>query len=377
LRVLYDYGIDAEERRAVLAVLQGDKFSRNEQRTKLEKEFCDYVGTKYAIAVGSGTAALHCALMAVGVGRDDEVIIVPNTHSTPVMCIMNTGARPVFVDIDDEILNIDSSKIEEKITPKTKALLPVHSSGHPYDVDAVKEMAERHGLPVIEDAAQSLGAKYKGKRIGAFGNVGIFSFAEHKHVHGGGRGGVAVTNDEDIADVVRTYAHQGRDKRYYEKNEQGVHTHISAKVGYSYRLSEVNAAIARVQFKKFREGPHSVEKRRGIAKRYNEMLKDISPIRTPVEKDWAYHSYCRYVVRAKDRDRLYSYLDKRNIYLAIHYYTPIYREPYFLERYGPSNEIYPVTEQAAREVLTLPSWPTLTQTQQEYVVSKIKKFYAG
>jgi dTDP-4-amino-4,6-dideoxygalactose transaminase len=375
MKVQYDYGLSDEERRVVQTVLQGDRLVGYEQKRKLEQEFSKYIGAKHAVSLSSGTAGLHCCLLALGVRGADEVITVANTHSTPPMCIMNTGAKPVLVDIDDETLNIDPRRIEETITPNTKALIPVHSNGHPYDVDPVREIAQKHGLPVIEDAAQSLGAKYKGERLGVFGDVGAYSFARHKHVIAGGWGGIVVTNNEEIADSVRIFASQGRDKHYDQKSEHGVPSGMSGRSGYSYWLSEINAAIARVQFKKFRTGPLSVEKRRRNAKRYNELLEDVPSIQTPIEKKWAYHSYCRYVVRAKDRDRLYGYLTNRGIYVAVHYYTPIYREPFYVAQFGSTTEGFPVTEKAAGEVLTLPSWPQLTEKQLLYVVNSIKKFY--
>jgi perosamine synthetase len=356
-------------------VLRGDKFTGDEQKKKLEQEFCDYVGAKYAVCLSSGTAGIHCSLLALGVRNGDEIITVANTHSTPSMCTMNVGAKPVLVDINDETLNIDHRKIEAKITPKTKALIPVHSNGHPYDVDPVKEIAEKYGLRVIEDAAQSLGAKYRGKRVGTFGDVAVFSFARHKHVIAGGWGGIVVTDSEQIADSVRAFASQGRDERYELKNEHGVPLGLSAQLGYSYWLSEVNAAIARVQFRKFRAGPLSIERRRKNARAYDEMLEDVESVSTPIEKEWAYHSYCRYVIRAKERDKLYSFLTKRGIYVAVHYYTPIYREPYYVEQFGPPSENFPSTEKAAGEVLTLPSWPGLTEKQLAYVVDSVKKFY--
>ena len=375
MKVLYDFAITEAERRAVHAVLQGSKFETNEQKKQLEKEFSDYVGVKYALAISSGTAGLHCALLAVGVKPGDDVLTVANTHSTPPMCIMNAGARPVFADIDDSTLNIDSTKMEDRITPKTKAVLPVHSNGHPYDVDAVHEIARKHGLPIVEDAAQSLGAKYKGKRLGAESDVVVYSFARHKHVMAAGWGGVVLTNNEEIANTVRAYATQGRGKTYSQKTSDGVPAQLSERSGYSYWLNEMSAAIARVQFRKFKQGPLSVEKRRKVADRYNKLLKDVSSVKTPTEKEWAYHSYCRYVIRAENRDKLYAFLTNRNIYVAIHYYTPIYKEPYYVNQFGTPADSYPVTEKAAGNVLTLPSWATLTTQQQEYVANSVKKFY--
>lgn len=374
LKVQYDFDIGTAERRAVQAVLQGSKFETSEQKRGLEKEFCQYIGTKYAVAVASGTAGLLCSLLAVGVKPGDDVLTVPNTHSTPPMCIMNIGAKPTFADVEDATLNIDPRKIEERLTPNTKAIMPVHSNGHPYDADPVHEIARKHGLPIVEDAAQSLGAKYKGKRLGTDSDVVVYSFARHKHVMAAGWGGVVLTNNETIAGKVRAYATQGRGKNYDQKNAEGAPVQLAERSGYSFWMNEMSAAIARVQFKKFRKGRISVEKRRKLADRYNQLLAGIPSIETPVEKEYAYHSYCRYVVRANNRDKLYAYLTKNGIYVAIHYYTPIYKEPYYIERYGHSEE-YPVTEKVEKEVLTLPSWATVTRPQQDFVVNCIKKFY--
>jgi len=374
--VEYDFSITDAERRAVQSVLQGTRFEANEQKKELENEFCEYIGTKYAVAVGSGTAGIICGLLAVGVKPGDEVITAPNTHSTPPMSIMNLGAKPVFVDVDYDTLNIDPDKIEQKITAKTKAILPVHSNGHPYEVDAVHEIARKHGLPIVEDAAQSLGAKFKGKRLGTDSDVVIYSFARHKHVMAAGWGGIVLSNNEEIATTVRAYATQGRGKSYSQKNAEGVPVQLAERAGYSFWLNEMAAAVARVQFKRFRNGPLSAEHRRKIAARYNTLLKDIPSIKTPIEKEWAYHSFCRYVVRAERRDTLYSYLTNQNVYVAIHYYTPIYRDIYYVDRFGESlPQDYPLTEKTSKEVLTLPSWATLTHQQQDYVVNSIKKFY--
>ena len=375
MRVLYDYGLNEEERNAVLEVLQGDKFAGDKQKRMLEQEFCEYIGSKYSVALSSGTAGLHCSLLACGVTRGDEVITVANTHWSPPMSIINAGAKPVLVDIDEETLNIDPSKIEEKITPKTKAIIPVHSSGHPYDIDPIHEIAEKHNLVVIEDAAQSLGAKYKGKLIGNRGDVTVFSFARHKHVMAGGWGGIVLTNTEELAEKVRMFASQGRGKKYYsEKSEKGVRKGIAEVSGFSYWLSEVHAAITRVQFRKFREGPLGVEKRRFNARIYNELLTELPFVKTPVEKAWARHSYLRYIVRVPNRDELYLFLRRKQIDVSTHYYVPIYEDEYFIKQVGPCTETFPVTSKTAKEVLTLPSWSQLRPEQIEYVVDSIKDF---
>lgn len=370
----WNYALTSEERNSVLDVLKGDKPFSHEQREKLEKEFCEYVGAKFAVGVGSGTAGLHCALMALGVSRYDEVITAANTHRSPPMSIMNVGAKPVLVDVDDTF-NINPNKIQEKITEKTKAVLPIHAHGHPYDVEVVNEIARKNNLRIVENATQSLGAKYNGRSVGLFGDIGVFSFNGGKHIHGGGSGGMVVTNDEQLADAVRGLARQGKDSHYQDYDKDGVKADIASSVGYSYWLREINAAVASVQLRKFRKGIIGVEKRRKIAKKYDQVLKDIPEIKTPKEKDQAYHSYLRYVVRAKDRNKLFVALSKKGIHVAIQYRTPVNIEPYYTNQFGSNNGSFPVTQQTADEIVTLPGWPLLKENQQNYVVECIRKFY--
>lgn len=364
-----------EEKAAAVKVLHRGNYSRSIEREQLEREFSEFIGIKYAVALSCGTAGLHCSLLAVGVKNTDEVVSAANTHSSPIMSIMNVGAKPVLVDIDPETFNIDQGKIEEKITAKTKAILPIHAYGHPYDADPIIEIAKKRGLAVVENAPQSLGAKYKNRKVGTLSDVAIFSFGRHKHLEAGGRGGIVVTNNEEIADKVRALAYQGRGGQYQTPDEQGVPRSISDRIGFSYRIGELNAAIARVQLKKFRNGTLGVEKRRKVAKHYCEAFKQFPQIQRPIEKEWAYHSYQRYVIRIKDRNKLYTFLSKRNIYVGIHFRIPIYKEPYYVSQFGELREKFPATEQVAQEILTLPTWPRLKNSEQKYVIDSIRKFY--
>lgn len=380
VKVLYDYGCGDEEKEAVANLIAEAAFTRPDQKTELEREYCQYIGSKYAIALDSGTAGVHCCLAAAGVGPGDEIVTAANTHWSPYMMIFNVGAKPVLVDDDEDTHTIDPSKIEKKITLKSKAIMPIHTAGHPYDIDKVHEIAEKHGLVIIEDAAQSLGARYKGKPVGTRGDVAVFSFAVHKHVMAGGWGGIVLTNNEELAEKVKRYAYLGGGTYGFARGNKSSLKPSPTKSdmelsGFSYGLSEIHAAIARVQFKKFREGPLNVEKRRNVAMRYHELLKEFPFIKPPIEKDWAYHSYLRYIIRAPKRDELYSFLEERDIYVAKHYSPPAYTRKFFVDVMGPPKEPYPVADRASREVLSLPIWASVTNEQVDYVVDSIRQFY--
>ncbi len=383
--IKYNYDLGEEERQAVLKVLQDDAFVTREQCNALETEFAQFIGTKYAASTNSGTSALHSCLIALEVSQGDEIITVDNTHSSPAFAIMAAGAKPVLVDVDEETLNIDPTLVEAAITSKTKAIVPVHSAGHPYEVPLIHEIAEKHGIPVIEDAAQSLGAKYQGKNVGTFGPLAIFSMARHKHVMGAGQGGIVVTNDDELIEKVRKAA----TSRYgwlelpttKEKMEKpaGLDASEGEAVGFCYYLSEVHAAIIRVQLKKFFTpgGALHPTKKRQIAMQYNELLGEISQIQTPVEKDWAYHTYLRYIIRVPYRDELYKYLTKeKKIETFLHYVIPLHRSKFYIDAYGQIKKQFPITEKTSQVVLTLPSWPQLNVEQIEFVVDCVKEFYA-
>lgn len=378
-KVFWDYDLTEEERQAVLQVLQGDVFVSPKQVPAFEQEFAEYIGTKYAVATNSGTSALHCCLVSLGVSQGDEVITAANQHTAPSYMIMLCGAKPVYVDCEIDTFNIDPTEIEAAITPKTKAIVPCHSGGHPYDCDPINDIAEKHGIPVVEDAAQSLGAKYKGKLVGNFASLAMFSGARHKHIMGAGAGGIAVTNDEELAEKLRI----ARTSRYYKPPESDDTITEDLKKqggapGFSYYLSEVHAAIMRVQLKKFinPNGSLNLKHKRHNAEQYKELLAD-TPVTTPIEKDYAYHSYLRYMIKAPNRDKLYAFLMReKGIECFLHYPTPLPRSHFYLEAFGTPNRKFPNTEKIAKEVLTIPGWPGLSAEHRQYVVDSIKEFYA-
>lgn len=364
--VTFQFGYDEEEIAAATEVLKDNRWVWSREQTEmLAKEFCDYFGVKYAIPVNTGSMGLICTLAAQGIGHGDEVITVANTFPAVPMYILSLGAKPVLVDIDEETLCIDHELIEDKITPKTKAIMPVHSAGHPANIDPIREIAEKHGLSLIHDAAQSMGAKYKGKFLGGFPDATVFSFAVHKHVCV--NGGIVLTDNEELYEDVW--------KKRFQGHPHGKKSDIIDTWGFSVYMHEVIAAIARVQFRKFREGPQRVELRRSIARLYDNLLKDVPEVKTPVEKEWAYHSYCRYIVRAKRRDELFNYLHSKGIEVFIHYPTPLHMHNYMINLCGNQEGMYPITEKTSKEILTLPSWPYQTAQHIEHTIESIIEFY--
>ncbi len=384
MAIKHDFGVTDEEKEAAIRVLDRSindpdiGFINGPELKAFEAEFKDYIGAKYTIACQSGTAGMQMGLMAMGIGPGDEVITVANMFNCVGDVIVLCGSTPVFVDTKDDDFCIDTELIESAITPKTKAIMPVHVAGHTADMDPIMDIAETNNLMVLEDACQSLGAKYKDRNLGLIAKeVGVFSFAHHKHVTVCGDGGMVVTNDEKLARQIRMLSNHGRGDQFYAKDEFGVSLGINEIVGFNYRLPEILAAIGRVQFEKFRVGPHKLENRRQTAKMYNELLEDIPYLVAPVEKEYAFHSYLRYMCRetSGNRSELASFLSKKGIHVSIHYRQPQHFLPGY-ERYGFKKGQFPVTERSVNEVISLPMISRgLSLEEITYVVDNIKEFY--
>jgi dTDP-4-amino-4,6-dideoxygalactose transaminase len=352
-------------RDTVLKVLDNAQYrTGSEQEVNFEKEFAQYVGTKYAVAVTSGAGALHIAASMLGLGPGDEVITAANTFTAAADCAMWVGAKPVFADIDRDTFNVDPDKVKKKITPKTKAIIPAHMYGHPADLDPIMEMAEQHGLVVIEDAAQAAGSKYKGKKTGSIAHMGIFSFAG-KGMHCYGEGGMLTTNNKEYADNTVLYRHFGHSPDRFGE-EQYV-------IGFNYTLGGWNAAMGRITLRLLDEWNNQ---RRENAKKYNEALKGMREVETPAEKDWAHHVYLHYVIQAERRDQLKEHLKQKGIETVVHYPIPIPLQKHYREKFGYKQGMYPRSEEAAGRILSLPSRPTLTEDEFQYVADSIKEFYA-
>jgi dTDP-4-amino-4,6-dideoxygalactose transaminase len=328
-------------------VLESSQFILGKEVAAFETEFAAYCGAAHAIGVNSGTSALHLALLAAGVGPGDEVITVPLTFVASVATILYTGARPVFVDIDADSYTMNVSQAAAAVTPRTKAILPVHLYGQPADMDPLLEMARQRGLTVIEDAAQAHGAEYKGRRAGGIGDIGCFSFYPTKNLSAFGEAGAVVTNNPAHAERIRMLRDWGAEKKY---------EHLLK--GYNYRMEGLQGAILRV---KLRHLEKWIEARRAHAAEYGRLLRGAG-VQLPCEMPYARHVYNTYTVRSEHRDRMQTELQSAGVQTAIHYPIPVHLQPAYADLgYGPGS--FPVSEKAAREVLSLPMYPELTGRQ--------------
>jgi len=334
---------------------------------EFEQRFAEYIGCKYGISTTSGTTALHLALAALKIGRGDEVIVPAFTMIAPVFAVVYTGAKPVLVDADPETWNIDVNKIEEKITPNTKAIIPVHIYGHPCDMDPIMEIAEKYNLWVIEDTAEAHGAEYKGKKVGSFGHVSCFSFYANKIITTG-EGGMIVTNDEKIAERARRLKDQA-----YSPERRFLHTDI----GFNYRMTNIQAAIGLAQLEHIDE---FVERRRRNAYLYNSRLKDVPGITLPPEKEWAKNVYWMYSILIEEnefgmsRDELMERLKGRGIETRT-FFIPMHEQPAFLNLGLFKGERYPVAERLGKQGLYLPSSTGLKKEEIEYICDIMREIY--
>lgn len=339
-------------------VLSCGWFILGEEVMAFEKEFADYVGVHYGIGVGSGTEALHLALLACGVGPSDEVITVSHTAVATIVAVELAGARPVFLDINPNSYTMDPSHVEDAITLRTKAILPVHLYGHPADIHPLMEIARRYGLRLIEDCAQAHGAEYMGRRVGSLGDIGCFSFYPTKNLGAYGDGGMVVTNDAALSDRLRLLRQYGWSKRY-----------VSSVRGISSRLDELQAAILRVKLQHL-EGWNG--RRRKLARLYDELLagSGVQLIKLRPDTHPVYHLY---VVGCEQRDALQAHLKASGIETLIHYPVPVHLQKAYSDLgYGPGS--LPATERAARCVLSLPLYPELTEEEVETVAMAIQRF---
>lgn len=357
LKVQYE-AIKKEIDSAVLGVIQSTAFILGPQGRALEQEVAAYHGVKHAIGVASGTDALHLALIAAGVGKGDEVITTPFTFIATAEAISYVGAVPVFVDIEPDTFNIDANEIEKKITKNTKALIPVHLYGHPADMDRIMDIAKRHNIRVIEDCAQSFGSVCNGKKTGSFGDLGCFSFFPSKNLGCYGDGGMIITNSDDLAERLITLRNHGSRVRYYHD-----------EIGFNSRLDDIHAAILRV---KLRYIDDYNERRRKNASLYSGYLKPAG-IQTPVERPGCRHVFHQYTIRIKNRDSVKQALDEGKITSSMIYYpVPLHLQKAYKD-IGMKPGSLPVAEQAAREVLSLPMYPELTEDQIRIVSEEVKK----
>lgn len=348
-----------ELQEAIKGVLRSGHFIMGPNVKAFEEEMAKYLGVKHAIGLNSGTDALFLALRALGVGPGDEVITTAFTFFATAEAISHVGATPVFVDIDPKTYNIDLDLVEAAITPRTKAIIPVHLFGQMVDMDRMMAIAAKHGLKVVEDVAQAMGATFNGKKAGTVGDVGTYSFFPTKNLGAYGDGGLLTTNDDNVAELVRKLRAHGSLKKYYNE-----------VVGYNSRLDELQSAILRVKLRYLDEWNLG---RRRVAGRYGELLKDVSGIVVPAVAPGAFHVYHQYTVRVLgNRDELQRRLAEHGIGTMVYYPVPVHRLPV----YAGLNTLLPHAEAASGSVLSLPIWPQLPKERVEQVVEGLSGLLA-
>jgi dTDP-4-amino-4,6-dideoxygalactose transaminase len=359
LRAQY-HSIKNEIDGAVLGVLESTQFILGEEVAAFEREFAHYSAASEAVAANSGTSALHLALLAAGVTQGDEVITVPFTFVATVSAICYTGATPVFVDIEPDFFTIDTTKIEAAITPRTRAIMPVHLYGQPADMEPILEIARRRNLVVIEDAAQAHGAEYAGRRCGSMGDIAGFSFYPGKNLGAYGEGGAITTDRPELAATCRTLRDWGQEKRYEHRLK-----------GFNYRMDGIQGAILRVKLRHLEDW---TVKRRQLAAWYQEMLH-VEGVRLPKARPDSRHVYHVFAIRTRERDRLRDALTKEGIQTGTHYPIPIHLQPAHADL-GYHAGDFPQAEAAAREVLSLPLFPEMTREQVATVAAAVSKGFA-
>lgn len=342
---------------AVARVLSSCQFIGGEEVVALEREVADFLGARHAIALASGTDALYLALWGLGIGPGDEVITTPFTFIATAEVIPLLGARPVFVDIDPQTYNIDPVKIEAIVTEQAKAIIPVHLFGQPADCDPILEIAKRHHLFIIEDAAQAIGAEYKGWKVCTIGKIGCLSFFPSKNLGAYGDGGMIVTDDDDLAEQIRSIAQHGKGTSRYDNRRLGVNS----------RLDAIQAAILRV---KLRYLPDWNAARRQNAALYDEFLKDTGVI-TPYVAPGNLHVYHQYSIRVKNRDRIMAALGEHGVASMIYYPIPLHLQEAFAYMHHQTGD-FPIAERMASEILSLPMYPELTEEEIRYITGTIK-----
>ncbi|MGQ0534588.1 MAG: DegT/DnrJ/EryC1/StrS family aminotransferase [Methanobacteriota archaeon] len=356
--------MDKEMVEAAVQALQNERLVMGESVLKFEEAFARYCGAKYGVSVSSGTHALHFAFEALGIKGTDEVVTSPTSFVASANTVMHARATPTFCDIDRATWNLDPAKLSARLTSRTKAVLPVHIFGRPADVPKIRELCDKKGIVVVEDACQAHGAEVGGKRAGALGKVGCFSFYPTKNMTVGGDGGMVTTDDEKLATDIRKLRDCGRMSRY----EHDV-------LGYTARLNTVNAAIGLVQLKRL---PAWTEARIKVADRYRRRLSDVRGVTLPApDPPGTKNVYHLFSVRVSRRDEAAKFLGERGIETGNHYPIPIHLQPLYRRLFGTKEGTFPEAEAHAKEALSLPIYPGMPEAEQDHVVASLRAFFGG
>ncbi len=350
--------VDDDIKEAVLEVLDSGWYILGERVREFERKFADFCGVKHAVCTSSGTAAIFLSLLSIGIKPGDEVVVPSFSFIATASPVLHAGAKPIFTDVNLRTYTMPQHEVKQKLSKRTRAMIPVHLFGHPTDMDPIMKIAEENNLVVIEDACQAHGAEYKGRRVGGIGHIACFSFYPSKNMTVCGDGGIVTTNNEEVAEKVRMLRDHGRLEKYTHKI-----------VGYNLRFNELQAAIGIKQLEKL---PGWNEARRKIVQAYNEALNNLVVV--PVEEPWAKCVYYMYVIRTEKRDNLQEFLKEKGISTGIHYPIPIPKQP-AITNVQEQMSSFKNSELAAKTILSLPLYPQLTINEVEFVCAKISEFF--
>lgn len=359
--------IDEDDIQAVAEVLQSDYLTTGPAVCEFEKAVCEYTGAKYAVAIANGTAALHAACFAAGIKDGDEVITTPMTFAASANCVLYCGGMPVFADIRPDTYNIDPSDIRKKITKKTKAIIAVHYTGQPCDMDEIHAIAKEHHLTVIEDAAHALGADYKGRKIGTISDMTTFSFHPVKHITTG-EGGMITTNDKKLYEKLKLFRSHGitREEGLMTKNEGGWY-YQQVDLGYNYRITDIQCALGVSQMRKLDK---FIIRRKELVKRYEDAFRHIEAITCPYQEKGCNNSWHLYVIQVQNRKKVFDRLRNAGIQVNVNY-IPVYQHPYYQE-HGYQHICCQEAEKLYEHIISLPLFAELTDNQQDYVIEHLK-----
>ncbi|MGC2019686.1 MAG: UDP-4-amino-4,6-dideoxy-N-acetyl-beta-L-altrosamine transaminase [Candidatus Sulfotelmatobacter sp.] len=380
-KTMLPYGrqsISEDDIQAVVDVLRSDWLTTGPKVAEFEEALAARVGAKYAVAFSSGTAALHGAVFAAGLKPGDEAITSPLTFAATANCVLYQGAHAVFSDVSPDTLNLDPDRLAERITPNTRAVLPVDYAGHPADLDRILALAERHGLTVIEDACHALGAEYKGRRTGSIAHMSVFSFHPVKHV-ATGEGGMVTTDRTDLAESLRRFRNHGISSDARTRQAAGQWHYEMVLLGFNYRLTDVACALGISQLKKLEA---NLARRREIAARYTAAFQDLRGVVTPSVRPDVNPAWHLYPVRfntsqlRRDRAHVFRALRAENIGVNVHY-IPVHLHPYYRDRFGYQGGEYPVAETAYEQLISLPMFHGMTEQDVEDVIAAVSKVSAA
>ncbi len=370
--------IDEEDIRAVVEVLRSDWLTTGPKVAEFEQAVADFVDARQAVAVSSGTAALHAAMFGLGIGPGDEVIVPAMTFAATANCVVFQGAAPVFADVEPDTLLISPAQIEAKITSRTKAIIAVDYTGHPVEYDAIRSISDKHGIALVADACHALGASYKGKRVGSLADLSVFSFHPVKHITTG-EGGMITTDNPELAGRMRRFRNHGITTDHHQREKEGSWFYEMIDLGYNYRLTDLQCALGLSQLKKL---PHFLDKRRKIAKQYDDFFARISGISPLAVISDAQHAYHLYVVQLNprylgvNRTELFRKLRRQGIGVNVHY-IPVHLHPFYRREFGTGTGLCPVAEAASDRILSLPMHAEMTGQDVDTVCNAFQEIFEG